>query len=156
MVLSGWLKICERESVKKSERAFSCWLVFLTARKWREEYVLCHVGWLVQLLASGEVRREQEMFSTAFYVAPGEVTRAEWHQSFSLGEIYKFELQWPKRFMHKIIIWNSFCYSKNLNDEDVFSQPRCNLQDLGNHKSCNEANFGTLVHLFLVKPICLF
>ena len=35
---------------------------------------------------------------------PLEVTRAEWHQSFSLAEICKFELQWPKQFPHKIII----------------------------------------------------
>ena len=30
--------------------------------------------------------------------------------SFSLSEIFKFELQRPKQFPHKIIIWNSFCY----------------------------------------------
>ena len=29
----------------------------------------------------------------------------------SLGEIYKFEIQWPKQFPYKIIIWNSFCYT---------------------------------------------
>ena len=31
------------------------------------------------------------MIRAAFYVARGGVTRVEWHQSFSLDEIYKFE-----------------------------------------------------------------
>ena len=39
------------------------------------------------------------------------MTRAEWHQSFSLGKIYKFELQRPKQITHKIIILNYFCYT---------------------------------------------
>ena len=79
--------------------------------QWRGVNVVSHVGWLVMMLASGEARRGWEMVSAALYVAPREVTRAEWHQSFSWGEIYKFELQRPKQFPHKIIICNSFCYT---------------------------------------------
>ena len=43
-----------------------------------------------------EVKREQEMVSAAFYVAPEEVNWAEWHQSFSLDQIYKFEIPTAK------------------------------------------------------------
>ena len=41
--------------------------------------MLCHVGWLVLLLASGEARREGEKWLTRPFMSPGEVTQAEWH-----------------------------------------------------------------------------
>ena len=74
------LKMCERvsveESVKKRKCAFSC----------------C---WFVQLLASEEAKRGQEWLAWLFML-PGSPCRAEWHQSFSLDEIYKFETPTPK------------------------------------------------------------
>ena len=118
---------------EERECALSCWLVCPPARRRREEYVLCHVGLLVLLLASGETSREnvlyhvdwsvlslagqeakrgREMVSVAFNVAPGMwpgqngISHSHWAK-------YIFELQRPKQFTHKIIIWNSFCYTWN-------------------------------------------
>ena len=119
MVLRGLLEICERESEKKSQGRrvnvlpHVSWS-FLLLRSEEREYVLCHVDRLFLLLATvgqwGNEKRTRNGLR-GLLCCPGEVTRAEWHQSFSLGEIYKFELQRPKQFPHKIIIWNSFCYS---------------------------------------------
>ena len=84
------------------------WSFLLLGNEERES-VLYHVVWSVLLRASEEVRREGKKW----LAWPFMVTQAEWHQSFSLGEIYKFELQRLKQFPHKIIIWNSFCYNNN-------------------------------------------
>ena len=46
--------------------------------------------WSVLLLAREEAKRGREWLARPFML-PGEVTRAEWHQSFSLDEICKFE-----------------------------------------------------------------
>ena len=54
------------------------------------ESVLSHVDWSVLRLASEEAKREREWLARPFMLS-GKVTRAEWHQSFSLDEIYKFE-----------------------------------------------------------------
>ena len=54
------------------------------------ENELSHVDWSVLLLASEEAKRGQEWFAWPFML-PGEVTRAEWHQSFALDKIYIFE-----------------------------------------------------------------
>ena len=56
----------------------------------KRENVLSHVDWSDLLLAREEAKREWECLAWPFMV-PGEVTQAEWHQSFSLDEIYKFE-----------------------------------------------------------------
>ena len=108
-----------RESVKKSQ--------------WRWVNVLPHVGWSFLLLGNeerecalscllacptaGQWGREKKVRNGehGFLGCPGrwprQVTWAEGHQSFSLDEIYKFKLQQPKQFLHKIIILNSFCYT---------------------------------------------
>ena len=52
--------------------------------------MLSHVVWSLLLLASDEAKRKREWLTWPF-ILPGEVNRAEWHQSFSLDEIYKFE-----------------------------------------------------------------
>ena len=52
--------------------------------------MLSHVDWSVRLLANEDAKREQEWLVRPFML-PGDVTWAEWHQSFSLGEIHKFE-----------------------------------------------------------------
>ncbi len=56
----------------------------------KRENVFSHVDWSVLLLAREEVKRWREWLARLFML-PGEVTRAEWHQSFLLDEIYKFE-----------------------------------------------------------------
>ena len=53
-------------------------------------------GWSVQRLASEEEKRDRGS-DTQLFMLPGEVTRAEWHQSFSLDEIYKFETPTTKK-----------------------------------------------------------
>ena len=65
--------------------ALSCWLVCSAARRRREGCVLCHVDWLVLLLAK---REEGEKWLARPFMLPRAVTRAEWYQSFSLGEIW--------------------------------------------------------------------
>ena len=59
------------------------------------ENVLSRVGWSVFLLAGGTKKWSREQ-CTAFLCCPGEVNWAEWHQSFSLDEIYKFETPMAK------------------------------------------------------------
>ena len=104
MGLSGLLEICERESVKKIQwRRLNAvshvgWSFLLLGSEERE-CVLCHVRCLVLLLAIWEARRERQNRSVllerpawkrvkecylAFFQLPGEVTRAEWHEIFSL------------------------------------------------------------------------
>ena len=46
--------------------------------------------WSVLLLAREEAKRGREWLARPFMLL-GEVNRAEWHQSFSLDEIHKFE-----------------------------------------------------------------
>ena len=96
---SKYVRVSKEVSVKKSECALSCWLVLPAARKRRERKIgqvcparkacveeihparkmaeerrewKCSVmlAGYVLLLTSGEARREQEMVSAAFYVAP--------------------------------------------------------------------------------------
>ena len=93
------LEICERESVKKSqwrrvtEEEWMCshMLAGLSCYyQAKRENVFSHVGWSVLLQAREEAERGRELLALPFML-PGEVTRAEWHQSFSLDEIYKFK-----------------------------------------------------------------
>ena len=57
--------------------------------------MLFHVDLSILLLASGEAKRGREWLAWPFML-PGEVTWAEWHQSFSLDEIHKFEIPTAK------------------------------------------------------------
>ena len=67
------------------------WSVLRLVRKEaKRENVLFHVDWSVLLLARKEAKRGRECLARPFML-PGEVTQEEWHQSFSLDEIYKFE-----------------------------------------------------------------
>ena len=67
------------------------WYVLLLLRvEAKRENVLYHIGWCVLLLASEEVKRVREWLARPFML-PGSLPRAEWHQSFSLDEIHKFE-----------------------------------------------------------------
>ena len=80
------------KEVKRRICALSCWLACPAAGQW------------------GSEKRARNGLRSLL-CCPGEMTRAEWHQSFSLSEIFKFEPQRPKLFPHKTIIWNSFCYT---------------------------------------------
>ena len=74
---------------------------FLLLGSEEKECVLCHVNRSVLFERLAWKREDGEKwFGRPFYFAPGEVTRGEWHQSFSLGEIYEFELQRLKEFPH--------------------------------------------------------
>ena len=54
--------------------------------------VLSHIGWSVHTASNGRSEKGgREMISVAFLCCPEEVTQAEWHQSFSLGE----NMRWP-------------------------------------------------------------
>ena len=100
------MMVCPAASQGGSEErkyALSYWLACPAAGQWRSE------------------KRVRNSLRCLLF-CPVEVTRAKWHQSFSLGEIYKFEHQRPKQFPHKMIIWNSFCYP--LNKFRIFS---CNF-----------------------------
>ena len=67
------------------------WSVLLLAREEaKKENVLSHLDWSVLLLAREEAKRGREWLARPFML-PGEVTQAEWHQSFSMDEICKFE-----------------------------------------------------------------
>ena len=74
-MLSGLLEICERvseeESVKKSECAPSCWLVFPAARKQREEYVFCHVDGLSCCWPVGKREEDEKWFAQPFMLPQG-------------------------------------------------------------------------------------
>ena len=52
--------------------------------------MLSDVDWSFLLLAREEAKRGREWLTRSFMM-PGEVTQAEWHQSFSLDEICDFE-----------------------------------------------------------------
>ena len=118
MVLSRQPEICERESVKKSQ--------------WRRVNVLCHVDWLVLLLASGGsenretghacpdrkacVEEGERMLPRLFIVAKGsDPGRMAWN--ILIGRKYEFGTKTVKIFLSQTIIWNSFCYT--LQDKNV-------------------------------------
>ena len=67
-----------------------CLLCSAASKRGNRENVLSHVGWSVLLLAREETKRGREWLVLPFML-PGEVTQEEWHQSFSLNEICKFE-----------------------------------------------------------------
>ena len=91
------LEICERKSMKKSqwrrENVLShveLSVLLLASKEPKRENVLSHVDWSVLLLAREKAKRGRKWLARSFML-PEEVNRAEWHQSFSLDEIYKFE-----------------------------------------------------------------
>ena len=91
MVCPAWKYV--RERVREEE--WMCFLMLVAcpaASQWgseeRECALLC--CWSVLLLAREEAKREWKWLALSFML-PGEVTRAEWHQSFSLDEICKFK-----------------------------------------------------------------
>ena len=92
--LSCWWSVLLLASVEaKRENVLSHvdWFVLLlSSEEAKRENLLFHVGWSVLLLACKEAKRGREWLTRPFML-PREVTRAEWHQSFSLDEIYKFE-----------------------------------------------------------------
>ena len=70
--------------------------------------MLSHVEWSVLLLAREEAKRGRGSDAQPFML-PGEVTRAEWHRSFTLDEIYK--LKTPTANIHTLA--SDFCH-KNI------------------------------------------
>ena len=62
----GWSFLLPGSEERKC--ALSPWMVCPAARRRREEYVLCHVGWLVLVLASGEARRENVLCHVSWLV----------------------------------------------------------------------------------------
>ena len=90
IMLSGLLRWWEKNR----------WFVVLRASKEvRRQSMLYHVGCLVLLFQGGNEEGREKWFGRPFML-PRAVTQAEWHPSFSLDEIYKFELQRPKQFLH--------------------------------------------------------
>ncbi len=83
---------CQQQDMKRRERMCSLTLASLACSQ------------------QGGSKNRARNGQLSLVCCPGEVTRSEWYQSFSLSEIYEFELQWPKQFLHKIIIRNSFRY----------------------------------------------
>ena len=69
--------------------------------------------WSVLLLASKEAKRGRERLARPFML-PREVTQAEWHQSFSLDEICKFETLTAKT---TTALNNDFCYNLNVHTQ---------------------------------------
>ena len=53
--------------------------------------MVCYYCWNCQ---EESVKKRGQGSNTQPFILPGEVTRAEWHQSFSLDEIYKLKPQW--------------------------------------------------------------
>ena len=68
-----------------------------------------HLMWwsvtAAEIIKKRQGKREDERM---LFILPGEVIQAEWHESFSLDEIYKFKTPMAKIFPHWMIIWNSF------------------------------------------------
>ena len=131
LVLRGLLEICERESVKKSQRrrvnvvSHVDWFFLLLGSEERE-CVLCHVGWFVLLLASGEAKREKDRTSLScsiglhgrgwktvtlpFYSCPGK-SPGQNGMEYSHWSKIRIRDQTVKIFLRQKIIWNYFCYN---------------------------------------------
>ena len=105
--LSCSKSLCERESLCSIMLAsLSC---CLGAK--REGVCSLTLAGLSMLLAREEAKRGREMVSAAYYIAPGRwpgqngISHSHWTKCVISN------LQRPKQFPHKIIIWNSFCHT---------------------------------------------